>query len=148
MITHRNLHLNFQQLMADYFVEIPPRDAAVVSWLPFYHDMGLVLGVIVPILGGGAPSMSTTPGGLARSPLPPAWRPAPVAPMRHRQRFSARWRSVSVLQMAPVQLAGHDGDQALGSCCPTQTGIGSYQRALERLSQRHIARIVGGEVVA
>ncbi|BBX62930.1 putative fatty-acid--CoA ligase fadD21 [Mycobacterium saskatchewanense] len=55
MITHRNLHVNFQQLMADYFVEIkgvPPRDITLVSWLPFYHDMGLVLGVIAPILGG------------------------------------------------------------------------------------------------
>jgi fatty acid CoA ligase FadD21 len=52
MISHRNLHVNFQQLMADYFVEIPTRDSAVVSWLPFYHDMSLVLGVIAPILGG------------------------------------------------------------------------------------------------
>jgi fatty acid CoA ligase FadD21 len=52
MISHRNLHVNFQQLMADYFVKIPSRDTVVVSWLPFYHDMGLVLGVIAPILGG------------------------------------------------------------------------------------------------
>lgn len=55
MISHRNLQVNFQQLMADYFAEgngVPPRDTAVVSWLPFYHDMGFVLGVIAPILGG------------------------------------------------------------------------------------------------
>lgn len=55
MISHRNLQVNFRQLMSDYFVEangVPPRDTAVVSWLPFYHDMGLVLGVIAPILGG------------------------------------------------------------------------------------------------
>lgn len=55
MISHRNLHVNFQQLMAAYFVEfngVPPREAAAVSWLPFYHDMGLVLGVIAPIMGG------------------------------------------------------------------------------------------------
>ena len=55
MISHRNLQANFQQLVADYFVEangVPPRDTAVVSWLPFYHDMGFVLGVIAPILGG------------------------------------------------------------------------------------------------
>ncbi|OJZ64550.1 acyl-CoA synthetase [Mycobacterium paraffinicum] len=55
MISHRNLHVNFQQLMAAYFVEFngfPPRESAAVSWLPFYHDMGLVLGVIAPIMGG------------------------------------------------------------------------------------------------
>lgn len=55
MISHRNLHVNFQQLMAAYFADlngVPPRETAAVSWLPFYHDMGLVLGVIAPILGG------------------------------------------------------------------------------------------------
>ena len=55
MISHRNLLVNFQQLMSDFFPEftgVPPRDTTIVSWLPFYHDMGLVLGVIGPILGG------------------------------------------------------------------------------------------------
>jgi fatty acid CoA ligase FadD21 len=55
MITHRNLLVNFQQLMADYFAPTKgaaPHDLTLVSWLPFYHDMGLVLGVVAPILGG------------------------------------------------------------------------------------------------
>jgi fatty acid CoA ligase FadD21 len=55
MITHRNLLVNFQQLMAYYFAPtngIAPQDLTLVSWLPFYHDMGLVLGVVAPILGG------------------------------------------------------------------------------------------------
>ena len=55
MITHRNLLVNFQQLMADYFAPsngVAPRDLTLVSWLPFYHDMGLVLAVVAPILGG------------------------------------------------------------------------------------------------
>lgn len=55
MITHENLHANFRQLMLDYFPAtggVNPPDMAVVSWLPFYHDMGLVLGVVAPILGG------------------------------------------------------------------------------------------------
>lgn len=55
MISHRNLQANFQQLMTNYFAEyggVPPNGVDIVSWLPFYHDMGLVLGVIAPILGG------------------------------------------------------------------------------------------------
>jgi fatty acid CoA ligase FadD28 len=55
MISHRNLVANFEQIISDYFVEfggVAPPDLTIVSWLPFYHDMGLVLGVCAPILGG------------------------------------------------------------------------------------------------
>jgi fatty acid CoA ligase FadD21 len=53
MISHRNLTVNFEQLMHSFFADskVPP-DTTLVSWLPFYHDMGLVLGVCAPILGG------------------------------------------------------------------------------------------------
>lgn len=55
MISHRNLQVNFEQLMRSFFVDSnvkAPADLTIVSWLPFYHDMGLVLGVCAPILGG------------------------------------------------------------------------------------------------
>ncbi len=55
MISHRNLQSNFEQLMAHYFVEfggLAPPDTTIVSWLPFYHDMGLILGICGPIIGG------------------------------------------------------------------------------------------------
>ncbi|MGE2725266.1 AMP-binding protein [Mycolicibacterium pulveris] len=53
MLSHRNLTVNFEQLMRSFFAESPlPPDATLVSWLPFYHDMGLVLGVCAPILCG------------------------------------------------------------------------------------------------
>jgi fatty acid CoA ligase FadD21 len=54
-ISDRNLAANFEQLMADYFPDlggVAPPDTTIVSWLPFYHDMGLMLAVIAPILGG------------------------------------------------------------------------------------------------
>jgi len=55
MLSHRNLRVNFEQLMRGFFADsgskIPP-DTTIVSWLPFYHDMGLVLGVCAPILSG------------------------------------------------------------------------------------------------
>jgi fatty acid CoA ligase FadD21 len=53
MLSHRNLQVNFEQLMHSFFAGTKvPSDTTLVSWLPFYHDMGLVLGVCAPILGG------------------------------------------------------------------------------------------------
>ena len=72
MITHENLHANFRQLMLDYFPAtggVNPPDMAIVSWLPFYHDMGLVLGVVAPILGGFRGEL-TSPVALPATPRP------------------------------------------------------------------------------
>jgi fatty acid CoA ligase FadD28 len=55
MISDRNLLANFEQLLSGYFPHrggVPPQDMTFVSWLPFYHDMGLILGVCSPILLG------------------------------------------------------------------------------------------------
>ncbi|MGA5534971.1 AMP-binding protein [Mycolicibacterium nivoides] len=55
MISHRNLQANFEQLMRGLFADTNVKTSSnmtIVSWLPFYHDMGLVLGVCAPILGG------------------------------------------------------------------------------------------------
>ena len=57
MISHRNVQVNFEQLMRSFFADADAQvtataDATIVSWLPLYHDMGLVLGVCAPILSG------------------------------------------------------------------------------------------------
>jgi long-chain fatty acid adenylyltransferase FadD28 len=51
MISYRNVMANFQQWMHDYFDD-RGTDMTVVSWLPFYHDMGLMLGICKPVLSG------------------------------------------------------------------------------------------------
>lgn len=60
VLTHRNLSVNFEQLMRIFFADKPaPSDMTMVSWLPFYHDMGLVLGICAPILGGFRAELSS-----------------------------------------------------------------------------------------
>ena len=48
VVTHKNIFANIEQVRADYFEaegKVPPPDTTLVSWLPLYHDMGLLLGV-------------------------------------------------------------------------------------------------------
>ena len=55
MVSHKNIMVNFEQCNADFFGDqggVAPPDTTIVSWLPFYHDMGLYLGIIFPVLAG------------------------------------------------------------------------------------------------
>jgi long-chain fatty acid adenylase/transferase FadD23 len=70
MITYKNLLSNFQQLMFGYFADtggVQPLNTFLMSWLPFYHDMGLVLGVCAPIMAG-IPAVLTSPVALLQRP--------------------------------------------------------------------------------
>jgi fatty acid CoA ligase FadD21 len=71
MISHHNLQTNFEQLMRSYFGGAhakSARDATFVSWLPFYHDMGLMMGICGPILSGH-PAVLASPTAFVESPV-------------------------------------------------------------------------------
>ncbi|HWF70562.1 MAG TPA: AMP-binding protein [Mycobacterium sp.] len=70
VVTHKNALFNLWQAMADYFEDIggdPPPDMTLVSWLPFYHDMGLLLGVTGAV-GLGHHAVLTNPMAFLQKP--------------------------------------------------------------------------------
>lgn len=74
MLSHANLLSNAVAICAAFGIDaagaLGPARSAGVSWLPPYHDMGLLGGVIVPLLAG-APSTLMSPATFLRDPL--AW---------------------------------------------------------------------------
>ncbi|MGV0742694.1 AMP-binding protein [Mycolicibacterium sp. XJ870] len=50
IVTHRNVIVNVEQALHDYFGQEMPAETVFVSWLPFYHDMGLIKGICSPLV--------------------------------------------------------------------------------------------------
>jgi fatty acid CoA ligase FadD28 len=83
-VSHGNLSANWEQIISGYLPDYRMPSTAM-SWLPFYHDMGLMLGLCAGILGG--------------------WPTVLMSPMAFLQR-PARWmqllaRNPQVLSAAP-----------------------------------------------
>jgi fatty acid CoA ligase FadD28 len=66
-VSNKNVFANFEQVMADFFGGAAPPDLTAVTWLPLYHDMGLLLGIIMPILAG-IQTVITSPIGFLQRP--------------------------------------------------------------------------------
>jgi len=54
IVSHKNVLKNVTQSMRGYFGDPAntPAGSTVVSWLPLYHDMGLILGICAPMVAG------------------------------------------------------------------------------------------------
>lgn len=66
MVSHKNLRVNCEQLLSVYYEHGVPPNSTVVSWLPFFHDMGLITNIAVPIFGGFRTVLTSPPAFLQR----------------------------------------------------------------------------------
>lgn len=67
VVSHKNIQVNCEQLMSSYYDGgVAPPDTTVVSWLPFFHDMGLILGIAFPIVSGFHTVITSPPSFLQR----------------------------------------------------------------------------------
>lgn len=61
MISYQNVLANLQQITTDFLADggliTPP---TILSWLPFYHDLGLIIGICTPVVAG-FPTVLTSP---------------------------------------------------------------------------------------
>jgi len=70
MVTHQNILTNIEQLQPDYFERsggISPQDMTIVSWLPLYHDMGLLVGLFLG-MAFGHPAVLMSPVAFMQKP--------------------------------------------------------------------------------
>jgi acyl-CoA synthetase (AMP-forming)/AMP-acid ligase II len=50
VVSHQNVITNCAQMWSDYFGDSVTAPSTSVSWLPFYHDMGLMTGILMPMI--------------------------------------------------------------------------------------------------
>jgi acyl-CoA synthetase (AMP-forming)/AMP-acid ligase II len=50
VVSHKNVIANCAQMWSEYFEDPEEVPSTSVSWLPFYHDMGLLAGVLMPMI--------------------------------------------------------------------------------------------------
>jgi long-chain fatty acid adenylyltransferase FadD28 len=133
MVSYENIMANFEQINADIFGDhggVAPPDTTVVSWLPFYHDMGLYLGIIFPVLTG-FPAVLTSPVAFLQRPA--RWMQLLASNSRG---FSAAPNfafELAARKTSDDDMAGHD----LGNVVSILNGSERVQPAtLQRFTER------------
>ena len=52
MISYKNVLTNLQQITTDFLADGGLAPPTILSWLPFYHDLGLLMGICTPVIAG------------------------------------------------------------------------------------------------
>jgi fatty acid CoA ligase FadD28 len=133
IVSHANLLANSQQLVCEYCDQrgkLPPPDTTVVSWLPFDQDMGLIMGICAPIVGGFGAALMSPAAFLQR---PARWMQLMA---RHRQVWSAAPNfgyELAARRTSDDDMAGLDLRHVLGIL---DSGERLHPMTLERFTKR------------
>ena len=112
IVSHKNVIANVTQAFSDYFgdpAKVP--SGTVVSWLPLYHDMGLILGICAPLMAGRSAVLLSPMSFLQR---PACWMQL-LANNYHS--FSAAPNfafELAVRRTSDEDMVGHDLGEVLG----------------------------------
>jgi fatty acid CoA ligase FadD28 len=60
MVSSKNVLTNLQQITTDFLADGGLTPPTILSWLPFYHDLGLLMGICTPVIAG-FPTVLTSP---------------------------------------------------------------------------------------
>jgi long chain fatty acid CoA FadD26 len=66
VVSHKNLVTNLEQMMSAWF-DISGLPGSIVMWVPFFHDMGLILDICIPI-ASGSPAVLMSPVSFLQDP--------------------------------------------------------------------------------
>ena len=136
VISHKNVVTNVDQSLTDYFGADVPPDATFVSWLPFYHDMGLIKGVCAPLVSGRSATLLSPLSFLQR---PARWMQllagSPAA-------FSAAPNfalELAARRTTDDDMAGQDlGDVRVILCGSERVHAATLNRFVDRFSAFHL----------
>ncbi|MCK0174002.1 AMP-binding protein [Mycolicibacterium sp. F2034L] len=139
MISYTNLMTNIGQITTDYAVDhggVAPPDMTVVSWLPFYHDLGLLLGICTPVYGGFSTVLTSPVAFLER---PARWMQLMAS---HPQAFTSAPNfafELAARKTTDADMAGHDlGDVFIIQSGAERVNPTTVNRFTDRFAEYHL----------
>ena len=140
VVSHRNVIANCAQMMSDYFEEPERVSVTSVSWLPFYHDMGLMQGVLMPLVNQDTAVLLSPVAFLER---PARWIQLLA---EHRQTVSAAPNfgfELAVRRTSDADMAGLDlGDVRMIISGSERVNAATLNRFTERFARFNLSETV------
>jgi long chain fatty acid CoA FadD26 len=143
VISHKNVITNFAQIVTDMFAgpeHVPPAQTTIVSWLPFYHDMGLMLGIGLPLVIQRSAVLLSTVSFLQR---PARWMQLLASKPRAFTSAPNLAFDLAVRRTSDADMAGHDLADVLAILNGSERiHAASIARFIERFARFNLSETV------